>query len=72
MGSGDRGVHLWHVSSDRPVAILSGHRGQIRHIDLSADGLRALTGSYDRTARIWNLERVLPTTTLVGHRRRIS
>ena len=72
VGSGDRGVHLWHVSSDRPVAILSGHRGQIRHIDLSADGLRALTGSYDRTARIWNLERVLPTTTLVGHRRRIS
>jgi len=72
VGSGDRGVHLWHVASERPVAILSGHRGEIRHLDLTVDGMRALTGSYDRTARVWNLERVLPTTTLVGHRRRIS
>lgn len=72
VGSGERGVYLWHIASERPVAILSGHRGEIRHLDLTSDGRRAVTGSYDRTARVWNLERVLPATTLVGHRRRIS
>lgn len=35
-------------------ADLIGHGGMVRSVDVSADGMRAITGSFDYTARVWN------------------
>jgi WD40 repeat protein len=46
----------------------AGHKGGgIRHIAVSKDGKRALTGSMDTTVRLWDLESGKELKTLEGH-----
>ncbi|MBV9239733.1 MAG: c-type cytochrome [Xanthobacteraceae bacterium] len=57
-------VLILALTASSAVAQLRGHGGQVRALAVSADGQRALSGSFDSTAIIWSLandsaERVL-------------
>lgn len=44
-----------------------GHAGPIRSVALSADGHRAVTGSYDGTVRVWDVDGGVCERVLEGH-----
>ncbi len=44
-----------------------GHTREVRGVDLSADGRRAVTGAYDNTARVWDARTGATLLELNGH-----
>jgi serine/threonine protein kinase/WD40 repeat protein len=50
----DSQVYLWNVATDRPHAVLHGHRGNVVRVAFSADGDFLLSESWDGTGRIWD------------------
>ena len=50
-----------------PGLVLAGHTGPVQRIAISADGLRAVSGSSDKTVRVWDLEANACTVVLEGH-----
>jgi len=40
----------------RAAMVLKGHREQVLGVKVTADGQRAISGSYDGTVRVWNLQ----------------
>lgn len=51
----------------RCTAVLKGHTGAILGIAISADGRRAVSGSFDNTVRVWDLEKRRIIATLHEH-----
>ena len=49
------------------AADMSGHGGMVRALDVSADGLRVLSGSFDFTARLWNFSEQTEIGVLDAH-----
>ncbi len=49
-------ILLCEVETGRKVAGLPGHRNWVLSMDISSDGLRAISGGMDSEARIWSLE----------------
>jgi WD40 repeat protein len=49
-----RNALLWEPRSGTLLRELNGHTNSVVAVDLSADGSRAMTGSFDDTARLWN------------------
>jgi small GTP-binding protein len=47
--------------------VLEGHTSQVNAVAISADGRRAVSGSYDDTVRVWDLEAGKLVATLKGH-----
>ncbi len=48
---------IWELERpDAPVGRLLGHEASVPSVDVSADGTRAVTGSFDGTVRLWDLE----------------
>ncbi len=54
------------------LRILEGHTGWVRAVALSADGKRAVSGSWDDTVRVWDLEGNQPPRVLEGHRNAVE
>lgn len=54
---------------DKPLWLLSGHRGPVRSAAFSPDGKFILTTSDDRTARVWDVKTGREVSVLRGHRK---
>ena len=49
------------------LADMTGHGGLIRSLQMSRDGIHALTGSFDYTARLWRFDEQSTVLILEGH-----
>jgi WD40 repeat protein len=47
--------------------VFPGHKGVVRSVAVTADGRRAVSGSYDDTVRLWDLEHRTCLASLKGH-----
>jgi WD40 repeat protein len=55
LGSVDRAVHVWDVTTGKELANFTGHIGGITTVAFAPDGGRVASGSTDTTALIWDL-----------------
>ena len=51
----------------REVATLTGHQGEVYHVDFSPDGRTLATAGQDGTARLWDVATRKPGAILKGH-----
>jgi WD40 repeat protein len=49
------GIHLFETASGQPVAVLSGHTGQVNYLALHPDGNTLASAAADRSIRLWHL-----------------
>ncbi|KAH9964195.1 WD40 repeat-like protein, partial [Russula dissimulans] len=56
--SADKVIHVSSVKSAEPVAILTGHDGEVNQIKANHSGTRLMSCSDDMTVRIWGMRRV--------------
>jgi WD40 repeat protein len=61
-------ARVWETDTGRPVAVMRGHKWEIRNAVFSPDGKYVATASLDRTARVWEALTGKPVTELSGHR----
>lgn len=54
-GCSDGRILVWNPKTAICSAVLTGHRGRIRSLAISPDGLRLASASADNTVRIWGL-----------------
>lgn len=66
-GGSDRLLTVWSIESGAPVKKLSGHKGDILSVAVSADGSRIISASRDLTARIWSTATGAEEKKLIGH-----
>lgn len=57
-------LRVFDIASGRTIQQLRGHEGLIVDVDISPDGMLAVSGSADNTVRVWNL--AAGTHTVVG------
>ena len=55
-GGADKLVHLWDVSTGKPVRTMQGHSMAITDLEFSPDGKRLASSSLDQTIRLWSLD----------------
>ena len=67
----DGRISVSHASKPIVVGRLQGHVGPINTLQLTADGVRAFTGSRDRTLRVWNVEQLTAVEAFKGHTREV-
>jgi WD40 repeat protein len=48
-------ARMWSIPEGKELFTLSGHRGELTRVAISADGRFAATGSTDQTIRVWRL-----------------
>jgi small GTP-binding protein len=60
-------LQVWDIESNRPLALLGGHTGNIWNVSLNGDGRYAVSGSDDNTARVWDVESGQCAAVLTGH-----
>ncbi len=48
-------MRVWDLAAGREQAKLTGHRGWVRAVAVTADGARAVSGAEDGTVRVWDL-----------------
>jgi len=63
-----RKLQLTDLRGFQEVLTLLSHSHWINAVDLTADGCRALSGSYDRTLKLWNLQTGELIHSFVGHK----
>ena len=54
-GGDDKTARLWDLGTGKTTRTLKGHTSAVMSVALSADGTRALSGSWDKTVRLWDL-----------------
>jgi WD40 repeat protein len=64
-------IWLYDGESLQRVAVLAGHRGQVKSCVFSPDGRRLVSGSWDKTLRVWHAETGEGLATLRGHTDRV-
>jgi len=64
-------VRVWEAATGKPVAALTGHKGNVTSVAFSPDGRRVVTTSSgnanDLTARVWDAATGQPVAVLKGH-----
>ena len=65
--AGDGQVSVWDTATGACRRTLDGHRGAVKSVALSADGMHALTGGADGTARSWRIATGTCEHALVAH-----
>jgi WD40 repeat protein len=68
----DSAVRIWDVETGRQVGRLEGHKGMVRSVAVSRDGLQALSGGSDQTPILWNLKTRREVRRLQGHQNRVE
>jgi len=66
-GSREKTVRVWDVATQRVVAKLEGHRGDVNGCAWSPDGTQLCTASDDKTVRVWNVSTEREVAKLEGH-----
>ncbi len=66
-GHGVGKLKLWDLKTNECLAILRGHTGIVRSVQITRDGRCAVSGSEDRTIKIWDLIEGVCIGTLEGH-----
>ncbi len=61
-------VRLWDVEKGKIIREMAGHLGGVLSLDVSADGVRAVTGGRDGTVREWDLVSGEMLKTAMAHR----
>ncbi|KAH8990194.1 WD40 repeat-like protein [Lactarius hatsudake] len=56
--SADKVIHVLSVNHPEPIAVLTGHEGEVNQIKANPSGTRLMSCSDDMTARIWEMRRV--------------
>ena len=67
IGSWDKKVLLWDVTSGQLKAVLTGHSERVHSVAFSPDSSILASGSLDKTVRIWNVVSEQPIAILIGH-----
>jgi len=49
-------LHLWDVASGKKLRVFTGHKLNVKSVDLSSDGLRLVSASHDKTIRSWDVD----------------
>ncbi|KAI0275308.1 WD40-repeat-containing domain protein [Gloeopeniophorella convolvens] len=55
--SADKTIHLLSIHQSEPIAVLTGHDGEVNQIKASPMGTHLLSCSDDATARIWDIRK---------------
>jgi WD40 repeat protein len=63
----DRVTRLWDAGTGKQLAVLRGHKSQVRTAAFSADSKRLVTSACDTTARVWEIPSGKPLAVLQGH-----
>jgi WD40 repeat protein len=64
---GDATVRVWDLETGACLKVLEGHQQRAMRACITADGWRAVSGSWDLTARVWDLESGSCIKALEGH-----
>jgi len=64
-------LRLWDLESGDELHLFEGHTDLIWVITVSADGKKALSGSFDGTLRLWDLENLKEIRTIQAHQGQI-
>ncbi len=67
IGTWDKKVLLWDVTSGQLKAVLTGHSERVHSIAFSPDSSILASSSLDRTVRLWNAVSGQPIAILIGH-----
>ncbi len=68
----DMTLKVWDIETGEELYKLSGHKGYIRTVALTSDGLRAISGSDDNTLKVWDILTGKEIYTLTGHKEQVS
>jgi WD40 repeat protein len=60
-------LEVWDLESGQLLKTLTGHRGVVSAVAVTADGRRAVSAAHDNTIKVWNLENWQLVRTLSGH-----
>ena len=66
-GSSDNTIHLWDVTSGRPVRLLTGHKAQVFSVAFSPNGAMLASASADHTVKLWDVAGGRALLTFAGH-----
>ena len=72
LGSSDKTIRIWDISSGKYVQILTGHDKSVVAMAWSSDGNYIVSGSSDKAVRIWDAASKEALHTIVGHKDRIT
>ncbi|MFF3869876.1 NB-ARC domain-containing protein [Micromonospora sp. NPDC001898] len=71
VGSDDGQIRLFRDAERTPMAVLAGHRGEVRALAVSPDGNWVVSASDDTTIRRWDLKTGMLFNTFHGHSDRV-
>jgi WD40 repeat protein/energy-coupling factor transporter ATP-binding protein EcfA2 len=60
-------ARVWDVATEKEIAVLRGHEGEVNSAVFSPDGARIVTASSDKTARVWDVVTAKQIAVLRGH-----
>lgn len=70
-GGGEGKVHLWSLTQDTPLAMLSGHSGRVCRVEFHPMGEHLASASYDTTWRLWDVQTQQELLLQEGHSREV-
>ncbi|GMV99130.1 MAG: hypothetical protein AMXMBFR84_02690 [Candidatus Hydrogenedentota bacterium] len=60
-------INVWNVNDGTLIQSFTGHKGQVRCIELSADGMQAASGGKDGVVRLWPMSAIGDEHVLKDH-----
>ena len=70
-GGGEGNVHLWSLTQDTPLSVLSGHTGRVCRVEFHPSGKYLASASFDTTWRLWDIETTVELQLQEGHSREV-
>ena len=74
-GAGGQGgasdINFWSLSSDTPLATLSGHTDRVCRVEFHPSGKYLASASFDTTWRLWDVESTTELLLQEGHSRQV-